>query len=242
MTEFRINEQGIPSLSANDIEQKAEEVIDFFNDDILRAPCETPILFFVEETARKYDFSYDFLQDLGNNAHGHKLLGKFRFKPRAIFVDKSLDGDLRQKFVIGHEFGHLVLHRNLLIKMEGYTDVDIADSEKHLVTGKKILLTPRDWLEWQANRFSSAILMPRRTMLSALIDIQKSLDIHRNMGQIYLDEQAYSFRDFQRTLEGLQGIYQVTKTNLELRLSDLNLLIDVRGKSTKHVSELFMEE
>lgn len=113
-------------------------------------------------------------------------------------MDKSLDGDLRQKFVIGHEFGHLVLHRNLLIKIKGYADVDIADSEKDIVTGKKILLTPRDWLEWQANRFSSAILMPRRTMLSALIDVQKSLEIHRNMGQIYLDEQAYSFRDFQR--------------------------------------------
>jgi Zn-dependent peptidase ImmA (M78 family) len=242
MTEFRINEQGIPSLSANDIEKKAEEVIEFFNPDILRTPCETPILSFIEETAKKYDFSYDLSQDLGNSSHGHKILGKFRFKPRAIFVDKSIDGDLRQKFVISHEFGHLALHRNLLIKREGYADVDIADSEKDLVTGKKILLTPRDWLEWQANRFSSAMLMPRRTMLTALLAVQKSLDIHRNMGQIYLDEQVYSFRDFQQTLEGLQGIYQVTKANLEFRLSDLNLLIDVRGKSTKHVSELFMEE
>lgn len=242
MTEFKVNEQGIPSLSANDIEKKAEEVIEFFNPDILRTPCETPLLSFIEETAKKFNFSYDLSQDLGNNSHGHKLLGKFRFKPRAILVDKSLDGDLRQKFVIAHEFGHLVLHRNLLIKREGYADVDIADSEKDFVTGKKILLTPRDWLEWQANRFSSAILMPRRTIHSALLAVQESLEIHRNMGQIYLDEQLYSYRDFQKTLAGLQSVYQVTKTNLEFRLSDLNLLIDVRGKSTKHVSELFMEE
>lgn len=237
-----MNEHGIPSLSANDIEQKVEEVIEFFNPSILHEPCETPLLFFVEETAKKFIFSYDLSQDLGVNLHGHKILGKFRFKPREILVDKSLAGDLRQKFVIAHEFGHLVLHRNLLIKKDGYADVDIADSEKDLVTGKKILLTPRDWLEWQANRFASAMIMPRRTLRAALISVQKSLDIHRNMGQIYLDEHAYSFRDFQRTLEMLQNIYQVTKANIEIRLSDLNLLIDVRGKSTKHISELFMEE
>ncbi|MFZ5909240.1 MAG: ImmA/IrrE family metallo-endopeptidase, partial [Chloroflexota bacterium] len=216
MTEFKINENGVPSLSANDIEKKVEEVIEFFNPDILCVPCETPLLSFIEETAEKYDFSYDLSQDLGNNAHGHKILGKFRFKPRAIFADKSIDGDLRQKFVIGHEFGHLVLHRNLLIKRESYADVDIADSEKDFVTGKKILLTPRDWLEWQANRFSSAILMPRRTLLSALVSVQKSLDIHRNIGQIYLDDQAYSFSDFQQTMDGLQNIYQVTKYRIAL--------------------------
>jgi Zn-dependent peptidase ImmA (M78 family) len=242
MSEFRINEQGIPSLSANDIEKRAEEVIEFFNPDILTEPCETPLLSFIQETAQKYKFTYDLSQDLGNNPHGHKVLGKFRFKPRAIFVDKSVEGDLRQKFVIGHEFGHLVLHRNLLIKKEGYADVDIADVEKDFVTGKKILLTPRDWLEWQANKFSTAILMPRRTILAALINVQKSLGIHRNIGQIYLDEQKYSFSDFQQTLEGLQDIYKVTKTNLEYRLSDLNLLMDVRGKSAKHITELFMEE
>jgi Zn-dependent peptidase ImmA (M78 family) len=157
-------------------------------------------------------------------------------------MDKSIDDEFHQKFILGHEFGHLVLHRNILVKKEDYTGVDISDLKKDFITGAKILLTPRDWIEWQANKFSSSMLMPRSTLRTALIIVQKSLDIHRNMGQIYLDEQRYSLQDFHKTLEGLQDIYKVTKTNLEIRLSDLGLLIDTRGKDTKHISELFLEK
>ena len=183
MNEFKVNEDGVPVLSAIDIEKKAEEVIKFFNEEILRSPRETPLQLFIEEISKKFDFTYDLSQDLGKNSHGHKILGKFRFKPKAIFVDKSLQGDLRQKFVLVHEFGHFVLHRKILIKKAGYADIDIIDTEKDLVTGQKLLTTPRDWLEWQANRFSSAILIPRDTLPTALIDTQKSLGIHRNLGK-----------------------------------------------------------
>lgn len=242
MNEFKIHENGVPILSGNDIEQKAEEVIEYFNPEVLRVPCETPILSFIDETSKKFNFTYELSVDLGNNIHNHKILGKFRFRPRAIFVDKSVDGDLRQKFILGHEFGHLVLHRNLLVNKEDYANVDIADVEWDFSTGKKLLLNARDWLEWQANKFASAVLMPRTTLYAALVAVQKSLDIHRNLGRIYLDEQQYSYRDFQMTLEKLQEIYRVTKTNLEFRLNDQGLLIDTRGKNTKHISELFMEE
>ena len=99
MDEFKVNEDGVPILSTNDIEKKAEEVIKFFNEEILHLPSETPLLLFIEEISKKFDFTYDLSQDLGNNSHGHKILGKFRFRPKAIFVDKSLQGDLRQKFI-----------------------------------------------------------------------------------------------------------------------------------------------
>ena len=243
MTDFKVNRDGVPVLSADDIEREAEEVIKLFNPDALINPCEIPLLSFLEETAKRNDFSYDFSQDLGENSHGHKVLGKFRFRPKAILIDRSLAGDLRQKFVMGHEFGHLVLHADLLIKRTAYADVDISDIKKDLLTGKKLLLNPRDWLEWQANRFSAAILMPRRTMQAALVDVQKSIDIHRNVGHIYLhDDEEYSKRDFQQTLEGLKLIYKVTKTSLKYRLIDLSLIIDAREKGTKFVTELFREK
>ncbi len=242
MSEFRIGEKGVPQLSSGDIEKKVEEVIEFFGPDVLHTPCETPVLQFVDEMANRYDFSYDLSQSLGSNAHGHRVLGKFIFKPRKILVDQSLNDNPRQKFVLGHEFGHLILHRNLLIKRENYTDIDISDTEHDLVTGRKILLTPRDWLEWQANRFANALILPRATFMKALIVVQETLEIHRNLGRIYLDDQKYSLRDFMRTIEGLQEIYKVTPANIEIRLSDLGLLIDVRGKNTNHISELFLEE
>ena len=203
MNELKIDKNGVPQLSANEIEMKAEEVIEFFNPDVLRSPCQTPLLSFVEKTARDYNVIFDTSQGLGKNSREHKVLGKFCFNPRAILIDKSVEGDPRQSFILGHEFGHLVFHRRLSITKDGYSEVDISDIERDFVTGKKILNTPRDWLEWQANKFSSAILMPRATLRIALFDVQRSLDIHTNLGQIYLDETAYSFRDFQLTLEGL---------------------------------------
>jgi hypothetical protein len=204
MSELKLNKNGVPQLSANDIELKAEEVIKIFKADVvLQSPCQTPLAVFVERTAKDYDVIFDTSQDLGKNSQGYKVLGKFCFNPKAILIDKSVEGDLRQSFIIGHEFGHLVFHRKLNIPKDVYSGVDISDIEVDFNTGKKSLKTVRDWLEWQANRFSSAILMPRATLRIALVDVQRSLDMHRGLGRIYLDENPYSFRDFQQTLETL---------------------------------------
>ncbi len=242
MSQFSFDKHGVPRLSESDIEMKAEDVIEFFDPEVLRQPCPTPLMSFVQETSRRFNVAIDFEQDLGNSAHGHKILGMFCFQPRRILVDKALDGDTRFQFVLGHEFGHLVLHRTLVVKKKGYSDVDISDTARDLVTGKKILLTPRDWLEWQANRFASAILIPRATLHDALLSVQKSLGINGNLGRIFVEQLPYSLGDFDQTLLGLQSIYQVSKRSLEIRLGQLGLLIDHRNRNTKHISELLMQE
>lgn len=241
MSRFSFDENGIPRLSTNDIETRAEEVIEFFGSESLQRPCQTPIMDFVQETSRKYNLAIDFERDLGKSQQGHKILGMFCFQPRKILVDKSLNGDIRLHFILGHEFGHLVLHRDLVVKKKGYSDVDITDTVRDFVTGRKILLKPRDWLEWQANRFSSAILMPRATLPYALSSVQKSLEINHNLGRVFLERSLYSQRDFDKTLMGLQLIYQVNKRSLEFRLKELGLLIDQRNRDTKHISELLKE-
>jgi Zn-dependent peptidase ImmA (M78 family) len=236
-----LDEKRVPVLSANDIELKAEEVIEFFNLDVLNQPCKTPLEFIVEETSTRFKVVFDFEQDLGGDAPNRKTLGKFIFSPRAILIDKSLKDDIRFAFVFGHEFGHLVFHRKLIIKKKGYEDMDISDTAKDLVTGKKIFRTPRDWLEWQANRFSSALLMPRATLKTALLQIQERLNIRRNQGLVIVESAPYSKRDFENTLVGLQEVYGVSKRSIEFRLDDLGLLIDRRMKDTKHISEILME-
>lgn len=237
----RLDKNGIPQLSSNDIEMKAEEVIEFFRPEVLRGPCQTPIESFAEETALRFSFVFDSSRDLGQSSFGHKILGMYSFQPRMILIDKSLAENPRRFFTLGHEYGHFVLHRNLIIKKKGYSDMDISDTEHDLVTGKKVLSTPRDWLEWQANRFASAILMPRATIHDALVSVQDSLGIRRNLGRIYLGPVGYSILDYQGTILGLQHIYKVTRTNLRFRLKELGLLIDTRRKDVKHISELLRE-
>jgi Zn-dependent peptidase ImmA (M78 family) len=241
MNRFPVDKNGVPRLSANDIETKAEEVIGFFDPVVLQRPCPTPLMSFVQQTSRRFNVEVDFEQDLGTSSQGHKIFGMFCFQPRKILVDKSLKGDIRQQFVLGHEFGHLVLHRDLIVKKKGYSDVDISDTIRDFVTGRRVLLTPRDWLEWQANRFARAISMPRTTILDAVVSVQKALGINHNLGRIFLEQLPYSLQDFDRTLEGLRSIYGVGKKSLEFRLNELGLLIDQRTKNTKHISELLTE-
>jgi Zn-dependent peptidase ImmA (M78 family) len=242
MGQLPIDKNGVPRLAAGDIETKAEEVIEFFDPLVLQRPCATPLMVFLEETSRRFKVAIDFTRDLGESTQGHKIWGMFCFQPRRILVDRLLIGDARFSFILGHEFGHLVLHRDLIVKKKGYSDVDISDTAHDFVTGKKVLLTPRDWLEWQANRFAGAILMPRATVLDALLSVQRSLGVNHNVGRVFVERKPYSVVDFNRTVVELQSIYQVSRRNVEYRLDQLGLLIDQRNKNTEHMSELLREE
>lgn len=154
----------------------------------------------------------------------------------AIFVDKSLTIDVhRQNFTFSHEFGHLVLHREL--KLKG-SDPDIKDTERDLITGKKKLVSPIDWVEWQANKFASCFLLPRSTVITALVTKQLEMGIRKNLGTIYLENRTYSYRDCETVIGHLQDTFMVSKTVVRIRLEELGLLLDKRPKPS-HIAELF---
>ena len=148
MSRFPLDRHGIPLLSSAQIESKAEEVIEYFDPKVLKQPGRTPVMFFMDQLVRKFNVKLDCGRDLGNTPEGHKILGMFCFQPTTILVDKSLLDldDYRLYFTLGHEFGHLVFHRDITVKKKGYSDADISDTARNFVTGRKVLLTPRDWL------------------------------------------------------------------------------------------------
>jgi Zn-dependent peptidase ImmA (M78 family) len=232
----------IPHLSTNEIEVKAEELIEFFNPDLLKKAQEIPIYQFVEETNKKFGIQFRCDLDLGTTKSGKKILGKYRIKPSSIFIDDSLRETDRFPFVLAHEYGHLILHKNIDPQKIGYIDSSIEDTHHDLVSGKKILETPKDWIEWQANRFASALLMPRSTFINALIDFQVKQGIKKNIGIVYLENIPYSMREFNNNISHLANLYRVNRTNVEYRLTDLEILVDLRLKNVKHISELLKEE
>lgn len=232
----------VPVLGAHDIELKAEEVISYFDPKILERPQLTPLRDFIEELHRKFGLIRDYSCSLGTSGHGGVIIGKTQLKPLGLFVDRSLNNDPRFNFVLGHEFGHIVLHKFVDVKRTGYEGQEIIDTKIDLPSGKKILNTPRDWLEWQANRFSSAILMPRATVRDAVVEVQKQIGITRNIGLIILENVSYSIKDYKTIRRYLENIYKVNSTNVEYRLNDLGILIDRRDLNVKHISELFSIE
>ena len=110
------------------------------------------------------------------------------------------------------------------------------------MTGNKILKSDKDWLEWQANAFSSAILMPRATIGDAVVHIQAEMGINRNLGRIILESKGYSISDYQRVQGQLALLYGVNATNVDCRLRELRILRDRRTKNVSHISELLKEE
>lgn len=239
MTSFNVDENGVPILAADSIELKVEEVISHFNKNILDKPQRTPLLEFIEELNTRFNLLRDYSKNLGTTKYGNVILGKTQLKPIGLYVDVSLFNDPRFNFVLGHELGHVVLHRTVDIKRTGYEQQELIDTEKDLVTGKKNLRTPREWLEWQANYFSSAILMPRFSVRAAVIAKQKEMGIKRNLGYIILDAKTYSINDYMKVKTHLGFVYEVNATNIECRLKELGILIDRRDLNVKHISELF---
>ena len=236
--------QDLPMLSAESIELKAEEVITYFDEkhlkvDVLKQPKPTPLLRFMEILQNRPDFEFNCKDDLGRSVKGSKILGAYTYKPEGIHIDKSLDGDKRFQFVLGHELGHFVLHRKYNVDMDEYNT--ISDTEKDFKTGKKRLKSLRDWMEWQANCFASAIILPRATITEALIAIQKDIGIKRHLGKIFLNKECRSLSDFDVSLNRLADCYGVNRTNIECRLKDLNILIDRRYLDINHISALLKE-
>ncbi len=133
-----------------------------------------------------------------------------------------------------------MLHRKVKLSKDEYDT--IIDTDYDFVTGKKNLISARDWIEWQANQFASAILMPRKTFRTSVENIQSNMGIKRNLGSIILEDASYSYTDFKKIVSHLMKVYKVNKTNVEYRMNDLGILIDNRGKNVKHISELLREE
>lgn len=223
-------------ISSEEIELKAEEVIDKWFPSVLLKPQLTPLNDFCLKLKNEHNTIIQLDQDL-RYVRGRKVWGFFKPEPRSICIDVSLLDTTRFPFVLAHEIGHLVLHRKLVLENKEYQIEE--DTEIDFLTGKKNLITTRDWIEWQANKFASCFLMPRKTFIDAVTQTQIEMGITRNLGIVYVDKQRYSKEDFESIKEKLALIYNVNKTNVEIRLNDLNLLNDQRFGDVDHISEIF---
>lgn len=237
-----VDPRGVPRLSRADIELKAQVVIEYFAPETLEKPALTPIWSFVEKSKAEFGLQFDASRTLGTSRNGGKILGEYVFRPRTIRIDQSLVDDVRLPFVLAHEFGHFVLHRRLQVNQEDYFGDRIRDTKRDLVTGRKILTTPRDWIEWQASFFAASVLVPRSTVRHAVMAAQREIGIAKNLGTIVLEAKPYSYRDFNAVRDQLCLLYQVSRTAIRNRLAGLGILIDLRDKNTRHISELLRED
>jgi Zn-dependent peptidase ImmA (M78 family) len=222
---------GLQRLSKEYIEAKTEQIVNDWFPEYVNKLWPFPLEKFCDRIQNDYKIFVVRNASLGLNTSGQKIFGCLELKPLAIYVDGILKDDVRYPFVLAHELGHLVLHRTVDFEKSKYESIQDVDNN---FRGRECI-TDVDWMEWQANRFAAALLMPRRTLKRALDKAQKAAGLGGYRGRIYVSNAAYHLKDFDITIEEMARIYGVSKTNIEYRLKSYGYIQDDRTLGS-HIS------
>lgn len=93
------------------------------------------------------------------------ILGAIWVDKETVLIDRSLDPKEypavqgRYRFSVGHEIGHWRLHRSYVARDPDQASLFDTSSEPTVICRSSQKTEP---IEWQANYFSSCLLMPRR--------------------------------------------------------------------------------
>ena len=209
---------GLKKLSSEQIENITKQILEKYNKLITRINIPE----FINHLENTYNLTFDFSNNL-ETVNGKKIKGYCDLKNKKIFLDNSIVDTEEFSFILGHELGHYFLHQNLKINQEQYNDFE--DSKYDFLTGKHALKNDRNWIEWQANKFSVSLFMPKELFLNRLIEYRKELGISRPE-HIYLDNQSINKKDYYRTLNYLSEYFGTSKTSVKYMIEELDLITD----------------
>jgi len=202
---LRYDRYRVPILSKDGIDALAEALVRDFNPDTMTEPMPLDVDRFVcDYLGMVQDFAY--LSNDGrylgmtvfNDTNRVIVFDPERneadyiaAKAGTVIIDNTLlaDGkEHRYRFTMGHEGGHGILHKVHFAcdpDQMYFEDADMdpviqcrADGSSVLRQKDARLWTPGDRMEWQANRMSSALLMPRSTVYKIVRNLpqEKSVD------------------------------------------------------------------
>ncbi|CAM4318505.1 ImmA/IrrE family metallo-endopeptidase [Flavobacterium terrigena] len=211
--------EGLKKLSTKQIDNIATNLINEFKPYILNHALSIPLYDLLEYLKSKYEleFKYSSIEDELKN----EVLGYFDSEKNEIIVNSSIKDTSREPFILAHEIGHFVLHKNLKVNKSIYNN--FKDTSFSFFEQSYVLRNPKNWIEWQANCFASSLLMPEHSIRAILILTQKELGI-RNAGRIFLDEQECNKSDFDEVIKRLATHFNVSKISVEYRLNSLKLI------------------
>ncbi|MGF7077719.1 ImmA/IrrE family metallo-endopeptidase [Mucilaginibacter sp. UYCu711] len=210
---------GLEHLSKNLIEDMTKKIISEFDGSILYRGRPLPMDQFILYLAEKYGLNF-FTDGPMPEGKAH-LNGFYDRENKSIYINPALTDTGQFAFVCAHEIGHFFLHEHLEMSQQLYEAQ--ADSAYNKETRKHVLEKEKHWVEWQANQFGAALIMPQRSLLAQLITWQMEEGI-RNKGTLYLDHQEQNIRDFKVAITLLAYKFGVSRTILEYRMRDLDMI------------------
>lgn len=239
---YKKGKNGLFILSKEDIDNEAEYLLNQYYSDCLYNAQPTPIEELIEkvglsimykkispnsEVLGAFVFNEGYLNVYDNGSNENYL-----FDEKTIIIDTSMveNDDKRLAFTYGHELGHFITQYSLFhIDKKQLTLFDTSTEEQVAITcyrnsisskNKKVLSTKEDWQEWQANYFSSCILIPKLSLNNILSPYLDNFDV---MSQdAVLDK--LSSAELTNLIDKLSTVYSVSKEMMKNRLNDLGYL------------------
>ncbi|MDL2324548.1 hypothetical protein LJC61_05290 [Ruminococcaceae bacterium OttesenSCG-928-A16] len=207
---------GIPILSKIQIDELGEQFVNDFCPSAMQEPCEIDVdRFITNYLGMQLDYNY-----LSHNAvylgmtvfgdtvipvyNPHKQEAEYTpAKAGTIVIDHSLLAPRqlhRYRYTAGHEAGHGVLHA-LYFNQRLQANQDSAAMVQCRISGAfdTNFATPPEywgsleWMEWQANCFSSALLMPRAMVIQLMASLpQMALPVRRRAQAVAAMTQTFN--------------------------------------------------
>ena len=242
---YQKGKHGLYIMRKEDIEIEAENILQNYCNDSLLKPQKIDIEYLIEiiginlcyaklsqnsNILGAFVFNEGMLETYDNDKYEYRV-----FKEKTIIIDSQIaeKNDVRLKFTYGHEFGHYVTQYDIFNTSKKQISLfDWNEEEKAVICKRenisfdsipnnyKKLETKQDWQEWQANYFSSCILIPRITLKMALKDYMDNYDI---MSQDCLLDKLEHY-ELKKIISSLANLYEVSNEMMENRLKSLKYL------------------
>ena len=176
-------------LNKKQIEERAIDFLEKYSPSSLVTPAKVDLELILEEMGLTIDYQKMDLDNtiLGLTAFNNGMLNVYsdddtlypiNVAKGTIIINKNLASyerlQGRFQYTLGHETGHWVLHQKLFYIDENQQTLfdDMDNVEKNLICSKrderfllrKSFKTDLDWIEWQADYFSSCVIMPREIL------------------------------------------------------------------------------
>lgn len=199
---IRRKRSGTPILSRKEIDEITENLIADFYPEALRNPQEIDVDLFVQDYLKMaQDFQYlshcgvylgmTVFSDTDKIPVYNPVKNRAEYvseRARTVIIDNTLleeSQEHRYRFTMGHEGGHGYFHTeyfaydpNQLTFMDLLEESSPAmiqcrvDTKKMSDCVEPKTWGDKEWMEWQANAFSSSLLMPKSAMVMVCEDVK----------------------------------------------------------------------
>lgn len=233
---YQIDETGRlpekPKYSQKELNNMAEEVL-FASSDILGQNIQYPIstdklTVIIEKYVDDLDLYADLEKDYGDkNIEGVTIF--LPFKKPVVRISEKLQKfkfkENRLRTTLAHELGHVIIHNPLWQREFSKLQLPFDTTEKRIQICKRKTLFSKDepnyehydWIEWQANYFGSALLMPKK----ALYKFYKKFTTERGIRSQISEESS----DASDLISMLSQAFQLSNEAVRVRLKQMKILV-----------------